>query len=104
MLVYFITDDISNLKEFGTQILDICNNNTVILLGSISNEKPTVFCGITSDLLDKLHAANMVKEIGYMIGGGGGGKPNIATAGGKHPKLLVKAMEFGKNKITEIIG
>ena len=37
------------------------------------------------------------------MGGGGGGKPHIATAGGKENSKLEKALEFGKNKIIELL-
>jgi alanyl-tRNA synthetase len=102
-LIYSIVENISDLKEFGVQILEICKTHTVILLGLNLNNKPMVFCGVTLDLIDKIHAGNIVREVGTLMGGGGGGKPNLATAGGKQPELLKKSIEFGRNKIINTL-
>ncbi len=96
-------DQIDDLKEFGIQFYDKNNNNTVILLGSVINNKPMIFCAVSPDNIKKVHAGKIVREIGKIIGGGGGGKPHIATAGGKDITKLDDALQFGKNKIMELL-
>ena len=71
----------TNLKYFGTRLYYQTKNNTVILLGSISNKKPTIFCAVSLDCVDKINASDLVKDISKIIQGGGGGSPTIATAG-----------------------
>jgi alanyl-tRNA synthetase len=56
----------------------------VIVLGAAINGKPNFVAAVTPDLIDRgLHAGRLVKEIARMVGGGGGGKPTLAQAGGR---------------------
>ena len=66
------------------------------LIGTIQGKKPKVMCAVTDDLISKIQAEKIVKEISGIIGGGGGGKPHIATAGGNDAKLLQDALDHGK--------
>jgi alanyl-tRNA synthetase len=101
--IFSSLNDILDLKEFGTKLFDRSGENTVILLGTINNSKPMVFCGVTAGSDPKIHAGNLVRDIGNVMGGGGGGKPHLATAGGKDKDKLNTALEFGKNKIMELL-
>ena len=66
----------------------------VILLGSVAGEKVNLVAAVTKDLLGRgLHAGNLVKEIAKMVGGGGGGRPDMAQAGGKDPAKLQEAID-----------
>jgi len=66
--------------------------------------KTIVMCAVTDDLISKIQAGKIVKEIGGIMGGGGGGKPHIATAGGTDVKLLQDALDHGKNFIQSIFS
>lgn len=66
----------------------------VIVLGSVNDGKVNIVAGITKDLLSKgLHAGKLVKEVATLCGGGGGGRPDMAQAGGKDPQKLPAALE-----------
>jgi alanyl-tRNA synthetase len=66
----------------------------VIVLGSVVNDKPILIASVTDDLLSRgLHAGELIKEISKTIDGGGGGKANLAQAGGKNPKRLSEALD-----------
>ena len=68
--------------------------SAVIVLGSVSDDKVNIVAGITKDLLGKgLHAGKLVKEVATLCGGGGGGRPDMAQAGGKDPQKLPSALE-----------
>jgi alanyl-tRNA synthetase len=54
-----------------------------------------VMCAVTDDLTSKVKAGNIVREVGMFMGGGGGGKPHLATAGGKDVSKLSEALENG---------
>ena len=65
----------------------------VVTIGSIINGNPMVVCMVTPDLVARgLNASVIVKEIANIIGGGGGGRPESAQAGGKDPNKLKEAL------------
>jgi len=76
--------------------------NTVIVIGSENSGKATIIVAVSDDLvnLKNINAVSIIKEIAGEINGGGGGKPFLATAGGKNPegiqRSLMKAAEFLK--------
>jgi alanyl-tRNA synthetase len=65
----------------------------VVVLGTASSDKVALVATVTSDLTSRIHAGKLVKEISAIVGGSGGGKPEIAEAGGKEPAQLGKALE-----------
>ena len=75
------------------------NNNLFILFGSEQDGKAFLTCYISKELVaDKnLNAGKVVRELGKHIQGGGGGQPFFATAGGKNPEGMDKALKEAKN-------
>ena len=77
--------------------------SAVIVLGLAEADKATLFAAVTDDLVSKIGASDLLKQISPIIDGGGGGRPNMAQAGGKKPdKLddaLAKAAEIIKTKL-----
>jgi alanyl-tRNA synthetase len=66
----------------------------VVVLGSVVNEKPIIIAAVTDNLIHKgLHAGQIVKHVASMVGGGGGGRPTLAQAGGKDAKKLPEAIQ-----------
>jgi len=65
----------------------------VVVLATASSEKVALVGAVTVDLSSRIHAGKLVKEISAIVGGSGGGKPEIAEAGGKDPSQLRKALE-----------
>ncbi|MEW5954739.1 MAG: alanine--tRNA ligase [Bacillota bacterium] len=73
----------------------------VIFLGSAGNGRVNLVAAVTKDLLPRgLHAGKMVKEIAPLVGGGGGGRPDMAQAGGKNPAMLQEAL----HKVYDVVG
>ena len=71
-----------------------------IVLGFDDDDKATLLAGVTDDLVAKgLKAGDIVKEIAPIVDGGGGGRPQMAQAGGKNPKKIGDAL----NRASEII-
>jgi alanyl-tRNA synthetase len=67
--------------------------SAVLVLGSVSDDKVNLVVAVTPDLLASgLHAGKLIKEIAAICGGGGGGKPELAQAGGKDPSKLTEAL------------
>lgn len=66
----------------------------VIVLGSTTNGRVNLVAAVTKDLLKKgLHAGKLIKLVAPVVGGGGGGRPEMAQAGGKDPSRLNEALE-----------
>ncbi|MCJ7695808.1 MAG: alanine--tRNA ligase [Anaerolineaceae bacterium] len=66
----------------------------IVVLGSVINGKPLIIAAVTQDLINRgLHAGNLVREIAKVIEGGGGGKPDLAQAGGNNPAKLSEALD-----------
>jgi len=64
----------------------------VIVFGQINGEKVQLVAGVTSDLVGSYNAGNIVREVAIICGGKGGGKPDMAMAGGTEPKKLKEAL------------
>ncbi len=66
----------------------------IIVLGTVINERPRLVAAITEDLVKRgLHAGKLVKYVAQQVGGGGGGRPTLAQAGGKDPQGLPAALQ-----------
>ena len=77
----------------------------VVLLGAAQQEKVNFVCSVSRDLVERgLHAGNIIKEVARVAGGGGGGRPDMAQAGGKAPERLEDALARGLELIREGLG
>lgn len=65
----------------------------VVVLASAEDGKVALITGVTKDLIPKLHAGKIVQEIAKIVGGSGGGKPDLAEAGGKDTSAIQKALD-----------
>jgi alanyl-tRNA synthetase len=66
----------------------------VAVLGTVTEEgRPALVAAVTKDLTGRVHAGNLIKDIAPLVGGGGGGKPTMAQAGGKDPAKLDEALD-----------
>jgi alanyl-tRNA synthetase len=64
----------------------------VVVLGAAEDGKVALIAGVTKDLIPKLHAGNIIRELAKQVGGSGGGKPDLAEAGGKDTSALESAL------------
>jgi alanyl-tRNA synthetase len=73
----------------------------VVVLGSASNAKVMLIAGVTKNLTARFHAGNIIKQAAALVGGSGGGRPDMAQAGGSQPEnldaALAKALEIIRN-------
>ena len=87
---------LSELKIIGDSLLQKISSG-IGILGSVTEQKPQVVIVVTKDLIkNNILAGAIAKEIGKTMGGGGGGKPYLATSGGKNPDKLKSAIESGE--------
>jgi alanyl-tRNA synthetase len=72
-----------------------------VLVGWVNEDKVGLLAAATDDLVKKgVHAGKLVGEVAKLVGGGGGGRPNMAQAGGKEPGKLGEALATGR-KLAE---
>ncbi|MBT8343005.1 MAG: alanine--tRNA ligase, partial [Desulfatitalea sp.] len=64
----------------------------IVVLGSAADGKALLIVIVTKDLVKQYHAGQIVKALAQMVGGGGGGRPDMAQAGGSKPELLGDAL------------
>jgi alanyl-tRNA synthetase len=80
------------------------NPSGVILLGTVSHDKPQLIAAVTPDLIARgLKAGDLIKRAAAVIGGGGGGRPELAQAGGKDPARLSEALDQAAPYILETL-
>jgi alanyl-tRNA synthetase len=77
--------------------------SAVIILSGVDEDKVTLAVGVTEDLVSKIKAGEIASELAIAIGGKGGGKPDLAMAGGSKPELLDQAFNDCLTKIKKII-
>lgn len=95
--------DMEGLRSLGDLLRDRLESG-VIILGSAFDDKVGLVGLVTSDLVKNagLHAGKIIKEVARLVDGGGGGKPEMAQAGGKNPARLDDALRRGVELVGEI--
>ena len=73
--------------------------SAVVVLGATRGDRVVLLAAVTSDLTKTYHAGQIIKRIAPLVGGGGGGKPDLAQAGGKDPDKLREALEAVYNLV-----
>jgi len=64
----------------------------VVVLGAAQGDRAILLAAVTKDLAGRYHAGDIIKQLAPLVGGGGGGRPDFAQAGGKHPDKLDAAL------------
>ena len=91
--------DMNGLRDLGDQLKDKIGEG-VIVLASSTGGKVSLMAMATKGAVGKgAHAGNLIKEIAGLVGGGGGGRPNMAQAGGKNPDGIDAAIV----KVKEVL-
>lgn len=71
----------------------------IVVVGSVADGKVSMAAGVTKDLTDKFHAGNIIKNIAVVVGGSGGGRPDMAQAGGSEVDKLDEALKKAEELI-----
>lgn len=94
--------DMNNLRTMADELKQKIGS-VVLVLGSVNEGKVNIIAGVTKDLMDKgYHAGKIVKEVASICGGGGGGRPDMAQAGGKDPSKLNDALDFVEEYVKSV--
>ncbi len=76
----------------------------VVVLGMESGGKATLLAAVTDDLTGRIKAGDLVRELAAVVGGRGGGKPNLAQAGGPNAEKLDEALAKVPEQVRALIA
>jgi len=96
--------DVDTLRQMTDWFRDKLGSS-VVAVGAVIDDKPMIVAAVTDDLVSRnLHAGNLVRDAAKLMGGGGGGRPTMAQAGGKDtgklPEALASVTEWVKKNLT----
>lgn len=92
--------DMDSLRNIVDQVKEKLGS-VIIVLGAVSDDKVNLVGAVTADLVQLgFHAGKIIKEVAARCGGGGGGRADMAQAGGKDASKLSDALEYVKEMIT----
>ena len=97
-------DSMDSLRDLADTIMDKIGHG-VVLLGTANGDKVNFVCKVSkADTKKGLHAGKIIKAAAQAAGGNGGGRPDMAQAGGKEPEKLADALTAGKEAVRDILG
>jgi len=76
----------------------------VVVVGSSGDGKTSVVTAVTPDLTDRVPASKIASRVGKALGGSGGGRADLAQAGGKDEKLLPGALKEAEAAVRELLA
>ncbi|AUB65471.1 alanine--tRNA ligase [Bacillus thuringiensis] len=97
--------NVADMNNLRTMMDDLKNKleSAVVVLASVNDDKVNILAGVTKDLIGQgYHAGKLVKEVASRCGGGGGGRPDMAQAGGKNPAQVEEALAFVKEYVKSV--
>lgn len=97
--------DMEGFRTMGDGLRDALGTEGVGVIGANLNGKASLLAVVTDDLIDRgVQAGNVVKAIAQIVGGGGGGRPHLAQAGGKFPEKIGEALTRVPDIIRAQVG
>ena len=96
--------NVTDMNHLRTMLDDLKQqlSSGVILLATENDGKVQLAAGISNDLIETgFHAGHLIKQAASICGGGGGGRPDMAQAGGKNPEKIDDALNYAKNYVRE---
>ena len=94
--------DMNGLREMADMFRN-CLGSAAVVLGAVINEKPALVATATPDLVEQgIDAAKLIQAVAKVVGGGGGGRPTMAQAGGKDASKLDEALALVPKLVKEM--
>ena len=96
--------DMNGLRNLGDQLKEKLGEGVIVLASSTAPDKVSLLAMATDGAMNQgAHAGNLVKQLATLVGGGGGGRPNMAQAGGKSAEGIDAAITKAKEVLAEQI-
>jgi alanyl-tRNA synthetase len=93
--------DMNELRNLGDQLKEKLGDGVIVLVSAMASDKVNLLVMATEGAMSKgAHAGNLIKELAALVGGGGGGRPNMAQAGGKNAAGIDSAIEKAKDFLS----
>ncbi len=93
--------DMNGLRDLGDQLKTQLGEGVVVLASAKDGKVNLIVMATDQAMKQGAHAGNLIKAIAPCVGGGGGGRPNMAQAGGKNPSGIQEALAKAKEVLTE---
>jgi alanyl-tRNA synthetase len=96
--------NVKDMNQLRTMVDELKQklDSGIVLLAAENNQKVQLAAGVSKDLVEKgYHAGNIIKTAAAKCGGGGGGRPDMAQAGGKNPEKIQEALKAAKTLIEK---
>jgi alanyl-tRNA synthetase len=93
-----LVDNPAALRDLADRLRDKIKSG-IVVLGSLAGSKVLLITVVTKDLTDRFHAGNIINQVASIVGGSGGGRPDMAQAGGTKSEKLDEALE----KVYEVV-
>lgn len=96
--------DMNELRNLSDDLKSKIGSGVVVLASAMGSDKVNLIVTATDDIVKAgVHAGNIIKSAAPCVGGGGGGRPNMAQAGGKNPARIEKAFETAKETLASML-
>ena len=96
--------DMNELRNLSDDLKSKIGSGIVVLASAMGSDKVNLIVTATDDIVKAgVHAGNIIKSAAPCVGGGGGGRPNMAQAGGKNPAGIEKAFETAKETLASML-
>ena len=96
--------DMNELRNLSDDLKSKIGSGVVVLASAMGSDKVNLIVTATDDIVKAgVHAGNSIKSAAPCVGGGGGGRPNMAQAGGKNPAGIEKAFETAKETLASML-
>ena len=95
--------DMNGLRDLGVSLKEKLGEGVIVLASSNEGKVNLVAMATDAAIKSGAHAGNLIKAIASKVGGGGGGRPNMAQAGGKNPAGIPDAIASVKDALSGMI-
>jgi alanyl-tRNA synthetase len=93
------------MRQLIDQIRKKGGSNAIFLATATGDAKVVLVAGVSRDLVERgISAGDWVKDVAPIVGGGGGGKPDLAQAGGKDPSKLSEALAVARTTMRKTLA
>ena len=94
----------NKLRDLGDQLKEKLGDGVIVLASDCDGKVNLVAMATDGVMAKGAHAGNLIKGIAALVGGGGGGRPNMAQAGGKNPAGIPAAIAEAEKVLASQIG
>jgi alanyl-tRNA synthetase len=91
------------LRDLSDSLKSKMRSGAVVLASETPDGKVAIVVSVTPDLKGRVHAGQVVKQIAPIVGGGGGGRPDFAEAGGKDPSKIDAMLTEARRVLHELL-